>query len=172
MVPITAREIVMSEALEPSETDLATARATLEELLAKMKITATVAASRTEPDEDGQSSVFLDVRGDDLSVLIGRRGETLNALQYLTRQLVSKKLNKGLSVVIDVENYRQRRHEQLRRMARRTAEQVVERQRPIALEPMPPDERRLIHLELRDHPGVRTESVGEGPKRKVTILPK
>lgn len=159
-------------ALEPSETDLATARATLEELLAKMKITATVTASRTAPDEAGLSSVFLDVRGDDLSVLIGRRGETLNALQYLARQLISKKLNKGLSVVIDVENYRQRRHEQLRRMARRTAEQVVERQRPIALEPMPPDERRLIHLELRDHPGVRTESVGEGPKRKVTIFPK
>lgn len=164
----------MSEALalEPSETELATARATLEELLAKMKIMASVTAAWTEPDEDGARSVFLDVRGDDLSVLIGRRGETLNALQYLTRQLVSKKLNKGLSVVIDVENYRQRRHEQLRRMARRTAEQVVERQRPIALEPMPPDERRLIHLELRDHPGVRTESVGEGSKRKVTIFPK
>jgi spoIIIJ-associated protein len=57
-------------------------------------------------------------------------------------------------------------------MARRAAEQVSERQRPIALEPMPPDERRLIHIELRDHPAVRTESVGEGPKRKVTILPK
>jgi spoIIIJ-associated protein len=144
----------------------------LEELLAKMKITATVTASLTEPDEDGLTSVFLDVRGDDLTVLIGRRGETLSALQYLTRQLVSKQLSKGLSVVLDVEGYRQRRHEQLRRMARRAAEQVSERQRPIALEPMPPDERRLIHIELRDHPAVRTESVGEGPKRKVTVLPK
>lgn len=159
-------------ALEPSETDVAAARATLEELLAKMKITATVTASLTGPDEDGLTSVFLDVRGNDLTVLIGRRGETLTALQYLTRQLVSKQLSKGLSVVIDVEGYRQRRHEQLRRMARRTAEQVIERQRPIALEPMPPDERRLIHLELRDHPAVRTESAGEGPKRKVTIHPK
>ncbi|MCS6910562.1 MAG: KH domain-containing protein [Anaerolineales bacterium] len=164
----------MSEALalEPSETELATARATLEELLAKMKITATVTAGWSKPDEDGVHAVLLDVRGDDLSVLIGRRGETLNALQHLTRQLVSKKLNKGLNVVIDVENYRQRRREQLRRMARRTAEQVVERRRPIALEPMPPDERRLIHLELRDHPHVRTESVGEEPKRQVTIFPK
>jgi len=159
-------------ALEPSETDIATACAALEQLLAKMKITATVTASRTEPDENGLTSILLDVHGDDLSVLIGRRGETLNALQYLIRQLVAKQLGKGLSVVIDVENYRRRRHEQLRRMARRTAEQVAERQRPIALEPMPPDERRLIHLELRDHPTVRTESVGEGPKRKVTIFPK
>lgn len=159
-------------ALIPSEADLATARTTLETLLAKMRVPATVAATLTEPDEEGVVSIHLDVQGEDLSVLIGRKGETLTALQYITRQIVSKHVSHGISVVIDVEGYRQRRHDQLRRMAQRAAEQVVQRQRPMALEPMPADERRIIHIELRDHAQVRTESVGEGPKRKVTIVPK
>jgi spoIIIJ-associated protein len=137
-------------ALIPSEADLATARTTLETLLAKMRVTATVASTLTEPDEDGVVSIHLDVQGEDLSVLIGRKGETLTALQYITRQIVSKQVSHGISVVIDVEGYRQ----------------------PMALEPMPPDERRIIHIELRDHAQVRTESVGEGQKRKVTIVPK
>lgn len=159
-------------ALIPSDADLVTARTTLETVLAKMRVTASVTAHLTEPDEDGVVSIHLEVQGEDLSVLIGRKGETLTALQYITRQIVSKQVSRGISVVIDVEGYRQRRHDQLRRMAQRAAEQVVQRQRPMALEPMPPDERRIIHIELRDHAQVRTESVGEGPKRKVTIVPK
>lgn len=159
-------------ALIPSDADLVTARTTLETVLAKMRVTASVTATLTEPDEDGVVSIHLEVQGEDLSVLIGRKGETLTALQYITRQIVSKQVSRGISVVIDVEGYRQRRHDQLRRMAQRAAEQVVQRQRPMALEPMPPDERRIIHIELRDHAQVRTESVGEGPKRKVTIVPK
>ncbi len=158
---------------ETSAADLAITQQTLEALLARMKVAATVSTQWSEPDEtDGGRSVLADVRGDDLSILIGRKGETLAALQYLARLLISKQLNRGLNLVVDVEGFRQRRQEQLRRMARRTAEQVVQRGRPIALEPMPPDERRLVHLELRDHPSVYTESLGEGNKRKVTIYPK
>lgn len=158
---------------ETSAADLAVTQQTLEALLARMKVAATVSTQWSEPDEtDGGRSVLADVRGDDLSILIGRKGETLAALQYLARLLISKQLNRGLNLVVDVEGFRQRRQEQLRRMARRTAEQVVQRGRPIALEPMPPDERRLVHLELRDHPSVYTESLGEGNKRKVTIYPK
>lgn len=164
------------EPAPPSADDQAAleqAQHVLEELLSTMKVKASVVASWGELDEEsGAPTVFLDVRGDDLSLLIGRRGETLGALQFMARTLLAKRLNRGVSLMVDVEGYRQRRHEQLRRMARRTAEQVVQRKRAIALEPMPPDERRIIHLELRDHPDVYTESVGEGAKRKVTIIPK
>jgi spoIIIJ-associated protein len=157
-------------AAETPDADLELARATLAELLERMKLRASVSTRWGEPDEaDASPALLADVHGDDLSILIGRKGETLAALQYLARLLISKQLNRGVNLVVDVEGYRQRRHEQLRRMARRTAEQVIQRQRAIALEPMPPDERRIIHLELRDHPDVRTESTGEGVKRKVTI---
>lgn len=158
---------------DSSDADLAVTQQTLETLLARMKVAATVSTQWSEPDEtDGGRSVLADVRGDDLSILIGRKGETLAALQYLARLLISKQLNRGLNLVVDVEGFRQRRHEQLRRMAQRTAEQVIQRGRAIALEPMPADERRIVHLELRHHAQVRTESVGEGPRRKVTIYPK
>lgn len=162
----------VSEPTEPNA-DLNAAQATLEEILASMDVTASVTAKWGEPEEDDNGMpIYLDVQGEDLSFLLGRRGETLAALQYMTRTLVSKRLSKGVSLTVDVEGYRERRREQLRRMARRAAEQVVQRGKPMALEPMPAEERRLIHIELRDHPAVRTESVGEGNKRKVTIVPK
>lgn len=161
------------QAAPTPDPELAATQHTLEALLARMKVNASVTTQWGEPDEaDGARPVLADVRGDDLSILIGRKGETLAALQYLARLLVSKELDRGVNLVVDVEGFRQRRHEQLRRMARRTAEQVIQRGRAIALEPMPPDERRLVHLELRDHPQVYTESVGEGSRRKVTIIPK
>ncbi len=74
-------------------------------------------------------------------------------------------------MVIDVEGYRARREQQLRRLARRMADQAIELGRTMVLEPMPPNERRIIHIELRDHPSVATESIGEGARRKVTIIP-
>ncbi len=149
------------------------AQQTLEELLAKMKIKAVVQARWGDPDEPGEApSVMLDVQGNDLGALIGRKGETLAALQYIARLILSKSLNESVNLIVDVEGYRQRREQQLRRMAQRMAEQALQRQRTLTLEPMPASERRIIHLELRDHPGVRTESVGEGDRRKVTIIPK
>ncbi|MEE8567530.1 MAG: R3H domain-containing nucleic acid-binding protein, partial [Anaerolineales bacterium] len=103
--------------------------------------------------------------------LIGRRGETLSALQYITRLIVGKELKQPVAVVIDVEGYRARRERQLRMLARKMAEQAIETGRTTTLEPMPANERRIIHIELRENPNVDTESIGEGDRRKVTVIP-
>jgi spoIIIJ-associated protein len=158
---------------ELEDNTLSVARQCLIELLGKMKVKADVRASWGAPEEAGEApQLLLDVQGDDLGMLIGRKGETLAALQYIVRLIISKQLNQAVSLAVDVEGYRQRREQQLRRMAQRMAEQAVQRGRTMTLEPMPANERRIIHLELRDHAGVRTESVGEGDRRKVTIIPK
>jgi spoIIIJ-associated protein len=139
------------------------------ELLSKMKLTARVSASYTAPDEGGDKAILADVRGDDLSVLIGRRAETLNALQYIIGLIVSKEAGKWIQVIVDVEGYRARRERQLRQLARRMAEQAIRTGKRQVLEPMSSAERRIVHLELRDNPEVISESVGEEPARKVTI---
>lgn len=158
---------------EPEDNTLRVAQQCLVELLDKMKVKAEVHASWGAPEEPGEAPpLLLDVQGDDLGMLIGRKGETLAALQYIARLIVSKQLNQAVNLAVDVEGYRQRREQQLRRMAQRVAEQAVQRGRTMTLEPMPANERRIIHFELRDHPAVRTESVGEGDRRKVTIIPK
>jgi spoIIIJ-associated protein len=143
---------------------------TARELLGKMKINAHVTARYGETEADGEIPVLVDVRGDDLSVLIGRRAETLNALQYILALIVSKEASNWVQVVVDVEGYRARRERQLRQLARRMAEQAVRTGKRQMLEPMSSAERRIIHLELRNHPDVTSESVGEDPNRKVTIL--
>jgi spoIIIJ-associated protein len=166
-----------SASIEPAapadDNTLRVALATLENLLARMKVSARVAAAWGEPDEPGGlRPLLLNVEGDDLSVLIGRKGETLAALQYITRLIASKQIGAAVNAVVDVAGYKQRREEQLRRLAQRMADQVVQRGRAMALEPMSASERRIIHLALRDHPSVRTESVGDGERRKVTLIPK
>jgi spoIIIJ-associated protein len=115
--------------------------------------------------------VSVDVNGDDLSILIGRRAETLNALQYITSLIVSKEIGRYVPIIVDVEGYRVRREGQLRQLARRMADQAIKTGRRQILEPMPANERRIIHIELRENPKVSTESVGEEPRRKVTIIP-
>ena len=152
---------------------LRVARETVAELLEKMKVRAQVVASYGNADDPkGRIPVQVDVRGDDLNILIGKRSETLNSLQYITNLIVCKELERSISVVIDVEGYRLRRASQLRQLARRMADQAIKTGRRQALEPMPASERRIIHIELREHEGVTTESVGEDPHRKVTIIPK
>jgi spoIIIJ-associated protein len=151
--------------------ELARARAVLSELLERMDVEAEVDGRRGEPDGD-IVPIVLDVQGPDLGQLIGRKGETLAALQYITRLIVSKQVGHSVDLIVDVQGHKKRREEQLRRLARRLAEQAVDRQRVMTLEPMPANERRIIHLELRDYPGVQTESVGEGTLRKVTIIPR
>ena len=103
--------------------------------------------------------------------MIGRRGQTLQALQFLVNLIVRKQFE-GVRVVLDVENYRQRREFQLRDMATKVAARVTQTNRSITLEPMPPADRRIIHTSLTDNPDVSTESTGEGEGRKVTIMPK
>jgi spoIIIJ-associated protein len=153
--------------------DLKIARDTVQELLEKMKVRAEVTAHFGEKDEErDRIPIFVDVRGDDLSILIGRRAETLNALQYISNLIISKELGRSASVIIDVEGYRVRREGQIRQLARRMADQAVKTGRRQVLEPMPANERRIIHIELRSNPQVETESIGEEPRRKVTIIPK
>jgi spoIIIJ-associated protein len=149
------------------------AQETVSELLEKMHIQAQVNASYGEVDDvRGTRAILVDITGKDLSVLIGKRSETLNALQYIARLIVSKELGDNITLVIDVEGYRTRRERQLRQLAHRIAEQAVKTGRKQTLEPMPPNERRIIHMELRDDAHVTTESFGEEPHRKVTIIPK
>jgi spoIIIJ-associated protein len=150
------------------------AQQTLQELLDRLQVKASVMArwaeAADEQDEEDGPPLVLDIRGDDLGVLIGRRGETLSSLQYITRLIVSQKISGNVNLVVDVEGYKARREQQLRQLAQRMAERVASTRKPIALEPMPPSERRIIHLTLRDHPIVTTESVGRDEDRKVTII--
>jgi spoIIIJ-associated protein len=158
----------------PDEDVTRLAQKTLQDMLDRLQVSAQVVTryeAADEPDAEGPS-LILDVRGDDLGVLIGRRGETLGALQYLTRLIVSSKAGRSINLTVDVEGYKARRAQQLRQLAQRMAERVATTRRPVALEPMSASERRIVHLALRNHPIVTTESVGRDDDRKVTIIPK
>lgn len=147
-------------------------RQTVAELLEKMNVPAHIEVRYGEPDEEGQRPVLVDVQGDDLGVLVGRRAEILNSLQYIVNLIVSKQVEHWVQVIIDVQGYRARHERQLRQIAQRMADQAMKAGRRQVLEPMSASDRRIIHLELRDHPSVTTQSVGEEPTRKVTIVPK
>ena len=149
------------------------ARDVVNELLEKMKVRATVTAEYL-PASDARSRVpvRVNVHGDDLSYLIGRQAETLNALQYISSLIINKEIGRSIPLIVDVEGYRTRRENQLRQLARRMADQAVSTGRRQVLEPMPANERRIVHIELRENPDVSTESIGEDPRRKVTIIPK
>lgn len=162
------------ESKDDGETDelLTLAEETVSKLLFHMNMQAQVSAHYEDSDREDRRTIHVDVRGDDLSILIGRRSETLNAFQYVASLMVGKEVQQWVQLVVDVEGYRSRREDQLRRMARRMAEQTVKTGRRQVLEPMSANERRIIHIELREHPAVTTESIGENPYRKVTIIPK
>jgi spoIIIJ-associated protein len=146
--------------------------AVVSKLLKLLKLEARVSAHYSVLEHEGRPNINVDIRGDDLSVLIGRRSETLGAFQYVASLIVGKETGQFVQLVVDVEGYRNRRERQLIQMAKRVAEQVAKSGRRQTLEPMPSDERRIIHIALRDHPDVKTESTGEDPYRKVMILPK
>ena len=114
----------------------------------------------------------LNIVGDDLGMLIGRQNETLSAMEFITRLAVNQQSHSRSQFTVDVNGYRAKRAEALRKLAFRMADQCAQSGRTVSLEPMPPAERRIIHMALRDHPKVITQSVGEGDRRKVTIVPK
>ena len=126
----------------------------------------------TAADGLGRATAVLDVEGEDLGLLIGRRGTTLAALQYFVNVLVTRKLGSRVLVTVDVEHYHRRREETLQGLARRMADRVRQSRRPITLEPMPAGERRIIHLALSDDPSVMTASTGFGEGRKIVIKPR
>ena len=135
--------------------------------LAGVNVTRTLRAAN-DPESGGP---IIDLEGEDSGLLIGRRGQTLQALQFLVNLIVRKDFD-NVRVVLDVENYRQRREASLRDMAAKVAARVAQTNRAITLEPMPPADRRIIHTSLSDHPDVSTQSSGEGEGRKVTVMPK
>jgi spoIIIJ-associated protein len=138
----------------------------LREILERMGIDAEVSAF-----DDGER-IFLDAHGAESGLIIGKKGATLDALQYIVNRIVSKKPNDGPGVVVDAEGYRGRREDSLADLARRLAEKAVKTGRPVPVEPMNPADRRIVHVTLVDHPGVTTESDGEGLFRRVVIYPK
>jgi spoIIIJ-associated protein len=142
----------------------------LRDLLDAMGVEATVSV-RTSAGDRGAPEI-LDVQGDDLGILIGRQGDTLRDLQYITRLIVSRKLQRWVNLVVDAGGYKLRREKVLTELAERMSDRVVAEHRAVSLEPMPAHERRIIHLALRDHDSVTTESTGEGRRRKVVILPR
>ena len=151
------------------------AKNVLETLLELMDIPASVTLSDefTVEDEEGTaSSVGLNIEGEDLGILIGRRGQTLASLQHIVRLISAHQTEVRIPIVLDVEGYKRRRCEGLRALAGRLAEQVKAKKMPFTMEPMSAFERRVIHLALVDHPDVTTESTGVGEARKVVILPK
>ncbi|HEY5731484.1 MAG TPA: RNA-binding cell elongation regulator Jag/EloR [Anaerolineales bacterium] len=141
-------------------------------LIAMMGLEAQVSAHYGDIDRDDRRYINVDVRGSDLSVLIGRRSETLNAFQYVASLIIGKETEQFVQLVVDVEGYRARREKQLVQMAKRMADQVAKNGRKQTLEPMPSAERRIIHIALRDNPAVTTESTGDDPYRKVVIFPR
>ena len=151
------------------------ARETLETLLDLLELPSIVTISEefTVIDENGEaSSIGLNIEGEDLGILIGRRGQTMVSLQYIVRVILAHKIQVKIPIVLDVEGYKQRRCEGLRILAKKLADQVRTRRIPFTMEPMPAFERRVIHLELAEHPDVITASTGEGESRKVVITPK
>lgn len=166
--------------IQGAEDELDLAGHTLRDLLTMLGLTETDIAARdpeTPGDGAGLMSQVFDITGlndetsDELGVLIGRRGETLQAVQYLLNVIVSSRYEGDQIFAVDVEHYRRRREQALIDLAQRVASEVRATGDVITLEPMPPAERRIIHLTLQEEEGVSTASVGDGPNRQVEIMP-
>ena len=154
----------MQEVETPSREDVEITVDVLQHILRYMNIQATVQVRSTNP-------LTLNIHGinENLGLLIGRRGETLAALQLLVSLIVGHRTKHRMRIVIDAENYRERREENLRSLALRVAQQVRNYRRSIALEAMPPHERRIVHIALAESKDISTESIGEGDARRVVI---
>ncbi|MEP7041405.1 MAG: RNA-binding cell elongation regulator Jag/EloR [Chloroflexota bacterium] len=155
----------LEELTDKERGTLEEAKGVLEELLRLMEVPGTVEVAT------GGETARLNVRGSDLGVLIGRRGEKLASLQHIVNLIVAKKEGEYHRIAVDVENYRGRREEQLRDVADRAAKRVLQTGKIIQLEPMPAIERRIVHMALVENGKVRTQSVGVEPNRRIVILP-
>ena len=164
----------VAESVAPTGEETDEAVETLERLLNLMSIDAGVRVRAPETPGDGLGLVkaVLDISGDDLGILIGRRGNTLASLQFLVNLMVSRRTKARTAFGIDVEGYRRRREDSLKGLALRMADRVKSTGQSITLEPMPPNERRIVHLALAKDPNVITVSIGEGENRKVAITPR
>lgn len=145
---------------------------TLRSIIDYLDIDAKLQTSVEEQDDDRRPVIKINIEGDDLKFLIGKKSEVLNALQYLLSLMVSHKESQWVPIQLDVQNYRGRREGEIQKMARLIADQVVETGKRQSLEPMGASERRMVHMALRKNDAVYTESVGEEPNRKIFIYPK
>jgi spoIIIJ-associated protein len=170
---LTRRPAGVTAVAAPDAAEVEAAVGVLEELVQLMGLDATVTPREPETAGDGLGMIeaVLDVEGDDLGILIGRRGQTLMSLQYVLNLILSKKTGRRVAYGVDVDGYRRRREEALVSLAKRTASRVRGTGRSVTLEPMPPNERRIVHMALADDPAVMTVSIGEGEARKVAITP-
>jgi spoIIIJ-associated protein len=161
---IAAAEGEMQEVENPSSEDIAVTVDVLQHILQYMNIRAAIQVRSESP-------LTLNIQGinENLGLLIGRRGETLSALQLLVSLIVSHRTRHRMRIIVDAENYRERREENLRSLALRVAQQVRNYRRAIALEAMPPHERRIVHIALAESKDISTESIGEGDARRVVI---
>jgi spoIIIJ-associated protein len=142
----------------------------LDSLMSKLGVSVVVSLKQAErPDLGGP---VFEIEGDDSGLLIGRRGETLKSLQFLVRVIVGRRLQARANLLLDVEGYQERRNQTLTNMALNVAQRVAATGQSIPLEPMPPDERRIVHMALAEHAQVTTESMGDGDGRQVVVQPK
>ena len=146
------------------------ARETIDELISLMDVDVMCNLRQAESEEVG--GPLFEIEGDDSGLLIGRKGETLRALQFMVRFLVSRKTGERANLSVDVEGYDDRRRQSLSNLANRVAQRVIKTGRSIELEPMNPRERRLVHITLSESGDVYTESSGTGEGRRVVILPR
>ncbi len=167
VVPLSKGSAEKSPALAATE-----ALKQLLELMGLKAIVELVPYEQEEPSEGEPQPIILEVKGEDLGILIGRRGETLAALQYIVRLVVAHQQKARIPLSIDVEGYKQRRYRSLRELAIRLAQKASSTGQSMTLEPMPADERRIVHLALSVNPDVTTQSIGEGEMRKVVVMPK
>lgn len=167
-----SEQISTEVSFEDASEDAQVAKTVLDEILKHMDVTGEVQILQAESTHPSESTHWiLNVVGDGMNRLIGHRGETLSSLQYITRLIVSRQLQRRANIIVDAGGYKAKRSDRLHQLANRMADQAVRQKRMVTLEPMPPHERRIIHLTLRKREDVTTKSVGEGKTRKVTIHP-
>ncbi len=147
---------------------LGEARTVLEEILSRMLVEAEVRASVSG------DAVYLDIKGDGSGLLIGKKGQTLDALQFLVNKIINKTTPPGskTEIIVDTENYRMRKTENLREMALKMSEKAKRTLKPVSFNPMPAGERRIVHLILAEEREVYTKSYGEGPLRRIIVYPR
>ena len=162
VIPITTPERACPEPVEGAVVEVAAN--VLDTLLELLGVTGQVEVLSDE------IPLSFDITGEDLGILIGRRGQTLAALEYITKLIVTRRLEAWLPLSVDVGGYKKRRYDSLQRLAMYLAEQVKAKRRAITMEPMPADERRIVHLALADNPDVTTHSISEGESRKVVVM--
>jgi spoIIIJ-associated protein len=138
----------------------------LEQILTNLGVSAVVSLRQAESEDEGP---IFEIAGDDSGLLIGRRGETLRALQFMVKFIAGRRIGERVNLMLDVEGYQKRRNDSLANLAQTVARRVATSGRSITLEPMPPNERRIVHITLSDHADVTTQSTGVGDSRKVVV---